>query len=51
MTILRHALFTVRIGAAAIARAGLAFVRFWNIPPLGEIEMPDFRRDRAIHHI
>jgi hypothetical protein len=51
MTILRYALLTARVLVAGIVCACLSFVRFWNIPPLGEIETSDTRRDRAIHHI
>lgn len=33
----RNALTVLR---TALSRAGRAFVRFWNIPPLGEMEDP-----------
>lgn len=51
MIVIRQPLCAFRIAGAAVARVCLAFIRFWDIPTLGEIETPETQRARATYHI
>jgi hypothetical protein len=51
MTVIRHPLCAFRIAGAAVARACLAFIGFWNIPALGAIETPETQSARVTYHI
>ena len=47
MTMIQRLLLVFRVVGGTAAHSFLAFTQFWNIPPLGEIELSDNPRRRA----
>ena len=51
MIVIRYCISVFRTAGVAVARALLAFIGFWNIPTLGEIDTPETRHARNTYQI